>query len=270
MWFIARGIVFIFYINAFYPRLFPTSYTPIALSDRIVPLPPLLLLQLLQPLDQPLSQIRTQLQNAIVGAHPIRPTLLVVPVRPDERPPPIHLEAPEDVLRPRDAAVVGRVALVADVHPAAPARAARPALRARPARARLRRRPLRAADAAGPAGRPSPLVGAAAVALVVVVLLRRVVRREEEAAAAQRRAGLRGVGGSLRVHVRVVHGVRGDDGLQDAVEGGVFAEGVGRGRDGGGGAEGEGFDGWCGRGEGEGVIGGYGVGVDVLVGRVVS
>lgn len=263
----SKGIALIFYINAFYPQLFPTSYTPLALSDRIVTLPPLLILQLLHPLDQPLSQIWTQLQNAVVGAHPIRPTLLVVPVRPDERPPPIHLEAPEDVLRPRDAAVVGRVALVADVHPAAPARAA---LRARPARARLRRRPLRAADAAGPAGGPSPLVGATAVALVVVVLLRRVVRREEQAAAAQRRAGLRGVGGGLRVHVRVVHSVRGDDGLQDAVEGGVFAEGVGRGRDGGGGAEGEGFDGWCGRGEGEGVVGGYGVGVDVLVGRVVS
>jgi len=46
--------------------------------------------------------------------------------------------------------------------------------------------------------------------------------------------------------VGVVVGVLGDDVVEEREEGGVFGEGVWGGRDLGGGAEGEGGDGWCG------------------------
>lgn len=184
--------------------------------------------------------------------NPIRVPRLIPP-RPLHKPSlAIDLQTPEDVLRPRDPANIGRVALVGDVDVAASACAAHAALAAGPAGARFA---ACAATAALPASSTTfPL------SLLLLVV------REEDAAAAQRGPGLRGVHGGLRLHVRIVNGVLGYDVVDDLHEGGILGQAVRSWRIDGCGTNGERGDGRVGGEEREEVaFSGFRVRVDVLV-----
>lgn len=164
---------------------------------------PCLRIQLFQPRHQLLSQKRTQPQHTLIRARAIRPSLLIPAVAIDKVPLTIHLQAPKNVLRPRDTPEIGRISLIADVnvpssprtaHAALTARAARTvSTRAAPATVRLRRR-------------AAPLL----------------LLREEDAARAQRGARLRGVHGRCGLHVGVLRGVFLDRVVQEFEEFGVL------------------------------------------------
>ena len=93
-----------------------------------------LLLRPVQRIPQPLPQVRRQAQAAVRRPHAVRAALFIAARAVDEGAAPVHLEAAEDVLRVRDAAVGRRGARVGDVHVARGAAAAHAALVAGAAR----------------------------------------------------------------------------------------------------------------------------------------
>lgn len=127
---------------------------------------PRLRIELFQSLHQLLPEKRTESQHTLVRARSICPSLLVPAMTICEVALAIHFQATEDVLRPRDAAKIRRVPLVADVNiPASPCSS-------------------HASLAAGAASSVASCTAAAAVCLVRCATLALLLLREEDAARA--------------------------------------------------------------------------------------
>lgn len=124
---------------------------------------------------------------------------------------PVYLDAPQNILRPRNASIVGRIPLVAQVHPPALACTTGTALTARSAGA------CPAGASTTPLCSPLPPVGL----------------REEGSARPKHGAAGASECLCLAYEVLVMLGVFGEHVVEDLEEAAVFAKGVRSGRDGG-------------------------------------
>lgn len=190
--------------------------TPLCPSQNRQHLPRPFLLKLFQPLHHLLSQKLSQSQNPLPRDNPIRPTLLIatprLPFLLDELAAPVHLQAPEYVLRVRDPPEIRRVPEVGDVDPSAASCAAGAALTCR---------------GPGAGARRCACVGRSRGARALGGLRGRVVGWDEGGSCRG------GEGRGLGFYVWVRGSVLGEDGVQDGEELGVLAEGGWRRGDGG-------------------------------------